>query len=223
MNRIAEKVVPVMNDAELQSLIMSNYEQDAQTLTRDGESNLLKFKELLGTLTSTEQERWESIKYAYVESVRMQGFDGEDSAAQVLGTLTGLRDGLESIRRTLAQAIAADQSNNRVVALQEGLAHLTAGLTSLGGQMTEAIAAGTQRMEQQSRELPEQKVIVQHSVPRVMTDLIRSQFQLLYDGLRPVLESSAVNKTQLEQLRTAIEDCLNQYRAMQKEIEASQE
>ncbi len=223
MNRIAEKVVPVMNDAELQSLIMSNYEQDAQTLTRDGESNLLKFKELLGTLTHTEQERWESIKYAYVESVRMQGFDGEDSTAQVLGTLTGLRDGLESIRRTLAQAIAADQSNNRVVALQEGLAHLTAGLTSLGGQMTEAIASGTQRMEQASRELPEQKVIVQHSVPRVMTDLIRSQFQLLYDGLRPVLESSAVNKTQLEQLRVAIEDCLNQYRAMQKEIEASQE
>lgn len=78
-------------------------------------------------------------------------------------------------------------------------------------------------MEMASKELPEQKVIVQHSVPRVMTDLVRSQFQLLYDGLRPVLESSAVNKTQLEQLRIAIEDCLAQYRAMQKEIEASEE
>ncbi len=223
MNRIAEKVVPVMNDAELQSLIMSNYEQDAQTLTRDGESNLLKFKELLGTLTTEESQRWENIKYAYVESVRMQGLQGEDSTAQVLGTLTGLRDGLESIRRTLAQAIAADQSGDRIVALQEGLAHLNAGLSSLGGQVTDAIASGAKRMEMASKELPEQKVIVQHSVPRVMTDLVRSQFQLLYDGLRPVLESSAVNKTQLEQLRIAIEDCLAQYRAMQKEIEASEE
>jgi hypothetical protein len=33
MNRIAEKVVPIMNDEELETLILSNYENDAQTLT----------------------------------------------------------------------------------------------------------------------------------------------------------------------------------------------
>ena len=42
MNRMAEKVVPIMNDAELQALILTNYENDAQTLTSDTESNLLK-------------------------------------------------------------------------------------------------------------------------------------------------------------------------------------
>jgi hypothetical protein len=222
MNRIAEKVVPVMNDHELQSLVMANYEQDAQTLTRDGESNLLKFKELLGTLTTEEAERWESIKYAYVESVRMQGIDGEDSTAQVLRTMAGLRDGLESIRRTLAQAIAADQSNDRVVAMQEGLAHLSANLTSLGGQVSEAISAGTKRIETTAKEPPDQKVLVQHSVPRVMTDLIRSQFQLLYDGLRPVLEASALNATQLESLRKSIDDCLQGYRDLRDEIEQAE-
>ncbi|MEX0817935.1 MAG: AAA family ATPase, partial [Pirellulaceae bacterium] len=35
MNRIAEKVVPIMNDQELQTLILSSYENDAQTLTSD--------------------------------------------------------------------------------------------------------------------------------------------------------------------------------------------
>ena len=30
MNRIAEKVVPIMNDHELQTLILSSYENDAQ-------------------------------------------------------------------------------------------------------------------------------------------------------------------------------------------------
>ncbi len=226
MNRIAERVVPVMNEQELQSLILSNYEQDAQTLTRDGESNLLKFKELLGTLTKEESERWDNIKYAFVESVRMQGIDGEDNAAKVLRTLAGLRDGLESIRRTLAQAVAVDQTGQQVAAVQEGLEHLSSAMSALGGQVSQAIAASSQRLENSAREtsereLPEQKVLVQHSVPRVMTDLVRSQFQLLYDGLRPVLEASAINSTQLQNLRTSIEDCLGQYRELQAEIDKS--
>jgi hypothetical protein len=221
MNRIAERVVPVMNDGELQTLIMSNYEQDAQTLTRDGEANLLKFKELLDVLTPQEAERWESIKYAYVESVRMQGVQGEDGTAQVLRTLTGVRDGLESIRRTLAQAIAADQSHVRAVMLEENVGKLHTGLNHLAVQVADAIALGAQKLEEINRQPPEQKVLVQHSVPRVMTDLVRSQFQLLYDGLRPVLEQSALSKTQLEQLRGSIDDCLAQYRALQQEIEQS--
>ncbi len=227
MNRIAERVVPVMNDHELQSLILSNYEQDAQTLTRDGESNLLKFKELLGILTKEESERWDNIKYAFVESVRMQGIDGEDNASKVLRTLAGLRDGLESIRRTMAQAVASDHTGQQVAALQEGLSQLTAAMTSLGGQVSQSIASGSQRLESTAREsaereLPEQKVLVQHSVPRVMTDLVRSQFQLLYDGLRPVLEASAINSTQLQNLRVSIDDCLRQYRELQDEIEKSE-
>src|SRR5690606_6477583 len=93
MNRLAERVVPVMNDQELATLIHGNYEQDAQTLTGDNEANLLKFKELMGTLTPTEQERWDSIKYAFVENVRMSGVDPGDSVAQVMRQLQSVRDG----------------------------------------------------------------------------------------------------------------------------------
>ncbi len=55
MNRIAEKVFAVMNDKELETLIVSNYENDVQTLTSDAEANLLKFKELMGILSEAEQ------------------------------------------------------------------------------------------------------------------------------------------------------------------------
>ncbi|MBX3437119.1 MAG: DNA repair ATPase, partial [Planctomycetaceae bacterium] len=48
MNRIAEKVLPVMNNQELETLIVSSYQNDAQTLTTGTEANLLKFKDLLG-------------------------------------------------------------------------------------------------------------------------------------------------------------------------------
>ncbi|QDV25082.1 DNA repair ATPase [Aureliella helgolandensis] len=221
MNRIAERVVSVMNESELETLIMANYEQDAQTLTRDGESNLLKFKELLGSMTPAEADRWEQIKYAFVESVRMQGIEGEDSTAQVLRSLVGLKDGLESIRRTLAQALASSHDDQHRTAMQEGIAHLSASLTSIGGQLSDSISASTTRLEKSGSQLPDQKVLVQHSVPRVMTDLVRSQFQLLYDGLRPVLESSAMSGKQLEALRTSIDNCLQQYRDLQREIESS--
>ena len=36
---------PIMNDQELQTLIFSHYENEAQTLTTGAEANLLKFRE----------------------------------------------------------------------------------------------------------------------------------------------------------------------------------
>lgn len=221
MNRIAERVVPVMNEEELETLVMANYEQDAQTLTRDGESNLLKFKELLGTLTSEESERWDNIKYAFVESVRMQGIEGDDSTAQVLRTLASLKDGLESIRRTIAQAVASAGDQQRHEAMLDGLSELSGRLNALGGAVSDSIDTGIGRLEKASKKVPDQKVLVQHSVPRVMTDLVRSQFQLLYDGLRPVLESSALSSKQLESLRGSIDACLQQYRDLQSEIDSA--
>ena len=224
MNRIAERVVPVMNDEELETLVFSNYEQDAQTLTRDGESNLLKFKELLGKLSPDEQKRWDSIKYAFVESVRMQGMEGEDSAAQVLRTLSGLRDGLESIRKTIADAVASnDGEADRSDQFLSSLSSIKGGLEELGEQLTSSMRRRWEKEDAGEAKLPEQKVLVQHSVPRVMTDLIESQFQLLYDGLRPILEQAAVSQSQLESLKSSIDSCLNDYRAIQGEIKSAKD
>ena len=78
MNRIAEKVVPIMNDDELQSLIVSNYENDSQTLTSDTEANLLKFKELIGALTEDELGRWDAIKKTFQQHVKMRGVGAAD-------------------------------------------------------------------------------------------------------------------------------------------------
>ncbi len=189
MNRIAEKVVSVMNDEELERLIVSSYEQDSQTLSRDGESNTLKFRELLGIQTDVEKKRWEEIKYTFAERLRLKGLGSEDSTAQVLSSLLGLRDGLESIRRSLADA------------------------TEVARQAKTAEAA----------QLPEQKVLVQHSVPRIMTDLIRSQFQLLYDGLRPILEQSSRQTSTNERLKAAIDDCLSRYRDLEAEASAAED
>jgi hypothetical protein len=186
MNRISEKVVAVMNEAELQTLIQSSYQQDSQTLSRDGESNMLKFRELLGILTEDEQKRWDSIKSTFTQKTKLKGLSGEDSTAQVLGSIMSLRDGLDAIQNAL-------------------------------------LAATSQRISEAAKPPIDPRVVVQHSVPRVMTELIRSQFQLLYDGLRPLLENASQQTDTQERLRAAIETCLRRYKELEKEASDAEE
>lgn len=109
MNRIAEKVAAVMNDQELLQLIVAAYEQDAQTLTREGESNLLKFRELAGIITEEQRQRWQKICYAYVESVRLGSMAGDDQTMQLLKSLAAIRDGLETIRQEISSATKSSE------------------------------------------------------------------------------------------------------------------
>jgi hypothetical protein len=106
MNRIAEKVVSVMNDDELTSLIVSNYENDAQTLTSGTEANLLKFRELTELMTDEEKERWDDIKRAFRQNVKMRGISSDDKTGQVIAQLGTLSDGLDSIRKAMATGVA---------------------------------------------------------------------------------------------------------------------
>src|SRR5690606_27742393 len=62
MNRLAEKVVPIMNDEEVRTLILDHYKGESQTLTTGAEANLLKFKEIFGVITPEETARWAEIK-----------------------------------------------------------------------------------------------------------------------------------------------------------------
>ncbi|WP_417848337.1 DNA repair ATPase [Thalassoglobus sp.] len=101
MNRIAEKVLPVMNGDEIESLIQSSYQNDAQTLTSGTEANLLKFKELTGSLTANEQERWDDIKRTFKQNIKMRGIGSDDKVGQVIATLTTFSDGLDSIRKAV--------------------------------------------------------------------------------------------------------------------------
>ncbi|MEM8528681.1 MAG: AAA family ATPase, partial [Bacteroidota bacterium] len=98
MNKLAEKIVPIMNEQELQTLLLSHYEGEAQTLTTGTEANLLKFKELIGKLSEEEAARWKAIKATYVQSKKRSG---SQSMAQILRELRAFTEGLEGIRKVL--------------------------------------------------------------------------------------------------------------------------
>src|ERR1700754_3685134 len=68
MNKLAERIVPVMNEAELEAVIAYHSLGGAQTLTSGAEANLLKLAELRGTLTVAQRERWADVKAAFLRS-----------------------------------------------------------------------------------------------------------------------------------------------------------
>jgi hypothetical protein len=113
MNRLAEKVSPVMNDAELEELISTYYRNEAQTLTTGTEANLLKFKELTGEITPAETTRWEEIKKTFRKNLILGGVGDDDPVGRVVAKLGAFYDGLEKIKEVLETAIAARSGDDR--------------------------------------------------------------------------------------------------------------
>ncbi len=106
MNRLAEKIVPVMNDAELEALIADHYRNEAQTLTTGAEANLLKLRELLGKLTPDENARWEDIKKTFTRNLLVAGGDDNDPVSQVVRQLSSIQATIQSAADKPAAAVA---------------------------------------------------------------------------------------------------------------------
>jgi MoxR-like ATPase len=101
MNKMADKIVAMMNEQEMQMVIESHYQNEAQTLTTGAEANLLKFKELTGKLTDAEQKRWEDIKTTYVKNNKLRGLGADNQVGQVVLTMESISDGLQGIKQAL--------------------------------------------------------------------------------------------------------------------------
>lgn len=101
MNKLAERIIPIMNDAELKTLILSHYENESQTLTTGAEANLLRFKELVGWLNEEEAARWKDIQATFMKRQRLLGIDASDKFGQVIAQLGSLVDGIDGMRKTM--------------------------------------------------------------------------------------------------------------------------
>lgn len=60
MNRVAQRIEPVMNSLELSAVLDDHYTAEAQTLGTGAEANLLRLAELRGTLSAEQAVRWGS-------------------------------------------------------------------------------------------------------------------------------------------------------------------
>ena len=106
MNKLAEKVVPVMNQGELDQLLDDHYQGEAQTLTTGAEENLLKLAELRGTLTTAQTARWEEIKRGF-RRIQAQGGEETEPVDRVVGQLADIHESLTSLGHSLRQEAGA--------------------------------------------------------------------------------------------------------------------
>ena len=112
MNKLAEKVVPIMNEEELQTLIFTHYESEAQTLTSAAEANFLKLKELIGALREEESIRWKEISTTFEKNKIFRKVDGNDPLVQVLAQMSAFTDGVEGIREVLGRLLDSDKKED---------------------------------------------------------------------------------------------------------------
>ena len=105
MNKLVAKVVPIMNNKELEILLLSHYENESQTLTSAAESNLLKYKELGNILEGDESERWITIKTTFVKNNKLKGFGDANEMTQVLAQMMQFSEHLEGIQTVLKKGL----------------------------------------------------------------------------------------------------------------------
>ncbi|WP_392671592.1 DNA repair ATPase [Streptomyces sp. LN785] len=103
MNKIAERIVPVMNDAELAAVIDDHYAGEAQTLTTGAEANLLKLAALRGTLTPAQAERRAAVTASYVRAQALGGPDG-DPMTRAVAALGLLSDRIAAVESAIVRA-----------------------------------------------------------------------------------------------------------------------
>jgi hypothetical protein len=189
MNRIAERVLPIMNDEELRTLIASNYNNDAQTLTTGAEANLLKFKELTNALNLEESERWESIKKTYQRNVTLRGIGSDDKFAQVVLALNQFNDNLEAIQH----------------AITENAEKLSAGVMMHG--QTE----GRDERQEHATKRHQHEIQIINRVPQVLLEVIQKQFSVMQQWLQPMQQMTHVNSARVEQLEQVFQQTLQRY------------
>ncbi|MFP4016844.1 MAG: AAA family ATPase, partial [Halanaerobiales bacterium] len=98
MNKIVEKVVSIMNEDEIDSLIVNSYVNDAQTLASHAEASLLKFYEITDRMNTDQEKRWNEIKKIYLDKKSEK--DGQ-RVIQVIKELNDIGENLKLIGNNL--------------------------------------------------------------------------------------------------------------------------
>ena len=143
MNKLAEKITPVMNDAELQQMLADHYQGEAQMLTTGAEENLLKLAELRGVLGTSEAARWSEIKQQF-QRRQAAGGAGADAATRVTAQLVDLvaatreaaqAQQLQAHGAQAASAARQEQETAQASHLQDLLAQLRQAQSASGASL----------------------------------------------------------------------------------------
>jgi hypothetical protein len=100
-------------------------------------------------------------------------------------------------------------------------------LLSMGELMSGRLESTATQLEaisrQQAASPPDQKILVQHKVPRVIADLVKGQFHLMQEWMRPLLEESIDNSRDLSRLQEQMDLMLKTFRDVEDSFQSPDE
>ena len=242
MNRLAEKVVALMNDDEVRDLVLNHYRGESQTLTTGAEANLLKFREMVGALSAEDTARWTGIKKTFQRNQFSRGADTGDPVGRVVAQLAAFQGGLESIQSTLASQLsrAAAPLTLEVPALAPALESLRVTMAEHLARGGAAIPAGpvssgpgvTESIERMGTQIGEGLRLLGESLRRtavpasegpavtVRMDSLSHELEMIHSTLATLKDLAA---QQRDHLRTAQELLMTRARQGTVELEVTQE
>jgi hypothetical protein len=129
MNKLAEKLSPIMSEDELEALIDDHYQGESQLLTQGAEENLLKLKKMRGTLSEAEAARWQSICEEYRR--RQQAGGDEETGVKVVRQLGLISEHMQQLGQQLVAGMDSRRESEPDLdkALSQLSRSLEAGLT----------------------------------------------------------------------------------------------
>jgi len=208
MNRIAAQILPIMNDAELWTVIYSAYEQDAQTLTTGAESNLLKFNELMGRLTDEQADRWQEIKKTFGRNLLLGG-PTDDKAEKIIHQLNAFTSGLDSIKDVLADGVTAMSTKAQPDQEPAGLDLFRRTTEEALGKMTQMIGEFKQQRDQDAEQ--QQSRTVQQNT-QMLVSVLEEQFKAMETWLLPMAHGDKNDKNRiLDELSERFETMVQGY------------
>jgi hypothetical protein len=185
MNKLAEKVLPAMNEIELERLIDDHYLGEAQTLTTGAEENLLKLAELRGRMSETQAARWDEIKRGFTRVQRLGGSDA-DPASRVMAELSVVSDRIGEIAKAIVSrgAAAASAAEVAPIPAAEAAAAPQADLAPYLQKLDETLLA---LRELHAARLP----IAATPAPEIPAGLVSREAYLINGTLIPLLRYMA--------------------------------
>ncbi|GLW30767.1 DNA repair ATPase [Actinoplanes regularis] len=102
MNKLAERIVPAMNDDELEQVLDDHYLGEAQTLTGGAEANLLKLAELRDRLDPARAQRWAEVKAGFLREQALGGSDA-DPMVRAAGAVALVADRVAGVEAAIGR------------------------------------------------------------------------------------------------------------------------
>lgn len=248
MNKLAEKVVPAMNDDEVERLIDDHYASESQTLTTGAEHNLLKLAEMRGRMSPEAKARWEAIRKEFAR-LKMVGGSGDDPVARVTAGLANLGEGLRGIEAAMGTAASAASTAAGGIKFGEIEAHLygiqqsiAAGAAALAKQAVvpkpdpNAAAAATQassgrddllagyldRLDRTLKVLaaPQLEIQIQNLPPPGIEELLAQQIAIIERTLVPLVRTTNQSLGNPTAVDLHVQELLRLLRAIDERLRA---